>query len=260
MGAHTKVRRGNDTSGRPLYATKQMFQHFDRVNDVVGGVLVPVQGSFIRGTAASADTHWYAGCFDVRTWNLTTEVRHKAMRAGRDPEIVGGAAWWYRTVAQGFDNHIHLMLLGDAPLSNGARYQAVEYRLGRNGLKSRGADDFWRPARITNYKYIEDDMFTNEDRALLQRIARGLSTFRENELSRDQAEAERDRKRFTAIISKMGGVVDSLAALEAKTADAATKTALRQEREKLLLALKNDPDVTGVDNPSDDALAEENMG
>jgi hypothetical protein len=31
-------------------------------------------------------------------------------------------------------------------------------------------------------------------------------------------------------------------------------------KEQILLQLKNDPDVTGADNPSDDALAEQNMG
>ena len=230
-----------------------MFQHFDRVNEKVGGILVPVQGSFNIGTTASAGTHDKAGAWDIRTWNLTTEQRQRAMRVGRDPSIVGGAAWWYRTSAQGFDPHIHLVLLGDAPMTPQTFFQVTEYKAGRNGLASRRADDFWRPPVIQNYRYIEDDMFTDKDRELLlktwQRVDGGFT----NERKRDQAEREKDNERFSRVVTALGGLADRLGELQRSTSDDATRAQLRRTKEEILAVLSDEPDVVGPDNPAPDA-------
>jgi hypothetical protein len=258
ISAFDKIQRGVDSSGRRLFGTRQMFQHFDRVNDRVGGRLVVVQGSFNRGTTASAGTHDLAGCFDIRTWNLSTAERNLAMRAGRDPFIVGGAAWWYRHSGQGFDPHIHMLLLGDAPMTSQTAFQVSEYRAGRNGLANRGADDFWRPDVIVNYKYIKDDEMNEEQE---RRIHAKLDDFRErfdafatNERSRDVAE----RKRFSKAITMLGGRADRLGEQirEAEKVDSRLARALRRDQEEILVFLRDNPDVTGKDNPSDEAMEE----
>lgn len=253
MGALDKIQRGWDSSGRPVYGTRQNFEFYDRVNDKIGGNLVIVQGSW-SNAAASAGTHLLAMCMDYRTWNLTTAQRNLAIRYGRD--LMG--TMYYRSSADGFDPHIHNNLIGDAPATWAAQQQVEQYKRGLDGLARQRRDrDSYRPARITNYKYLgADDMFTDKDRELLKRIHSGLSTFRKNEVERDQ----RDKKKFARIITALGGAVDELAKIEAQMDDVATKRVVRKQRERLLLALKDDPDVDGVDNPSDDFLAEENFG
>jgi hypothetical protein len=231
-----------------------MFQHFDRVNDVLGGRLVIVQGSFNAGTTASAGTHDRAGALDVRTWNLTIAERDLAMRTGRDPGRVGGAAWWYRHLAQGFDPHIHLVLLGDGPMTPQTKFQETEYKAGRTGLANRARDDFWRPSVIRNYQFIEDDMYTDADRRAAQNHYEAFQTFRKNSLTRDQAERDRDNERYSNLITALGKHADLLTTVINNTKDDATKTQLTRAKNEILLALKEDPDVTGVDNPSDDAV------
>jgi hypothetical protein len=253
VSALDQLQRGFDSSGRRLLATAQMFQHFDRVNAVVGGRLVIVQGSFNRGLSESAGTHDLAGAIDVRTWNLSASERERAMRAGRDPSIVGGAAWWYRTEAQGFDPHMHVVLLGDAPMSPQTLDQAEDYRDGLNGLANERADDFWRPATITNYRYIEDDMADPAVQAQLDRIEKAVKTGFANERSRDQ----KDRERFSRLVDALGKQADVLTLLYNESKDDATKAKLRRAKAEILEALKSEPDVDGVDNPSDDAMATE---
>lgn len=259
MSALEKIQRGYDSSGRALFATKQMFQHFDRVNEAVGGVLVIVQGSFNKGTVDSAGTHDLAGCIDCRTWNLTVAQRQHAQRAGRDPDIVGGAAWWYRTPVQGFDYHLHVLLLGDAPMTPQTQFQASEYRAGRNGLANRRADDFWRPAIIRDYRYIKDPDMTPEQAATLKRIEQKLDDFRQAEAKRDKNTFERDKQRFTRLVTEMGKNADLLGRIAASAKDSETKTLAQRRQAEILKYLKEDPDVTGVDNPSDDAMAERNL-
>src|SRR5690606_15237895 len=110
-----------------------------------------VQGAYMgsSGAAASAGTHERSGCLDLRTWDLTEDQRTKWMRAARS---IGWAAW-YRTSAQGFDPHMHVLLLGEPDMHPDARDQEAQYRAGLNGLASRGRDDFWRPNPIPTYSY-----------------------------------------------------------------------------------------------------------
>lgn len=258
MNAFTKIQRGYDSSGRALFATAMNWQHYDRVNDLVGGVLVTVQGSW-SDADASANTHGLAGCRDLRTWNLTTDQRNRTIRAARDPELVGHAAAFYRTLAQGFDPHIHWILMGDSPLTSSAAQQIVLWKQGYNALANMGRDDFpYRPPTFTPYQYIEDDM-TPEERQELFRIGRRLDAFASAERTRDQKERERDKERFSRVVTELGKNADFLGSLAASAKDAETKTLARKRQAEILQYLKDDPDVTGVDNPSDEALAERGL-
>lgn len=251
INPHERIQRGFDSSGRPLYATRMNWQHFDRVNEQCGNKLVTVQGSWSDATA-SANTHRLAGCRDVRVWNLTADECNHMIRVARDPDIVGHAAAFIRTAAQGFDPHSHWILMGDLPMDALAAQQIQMWMAGLNGLASGAKDDFpWRPDTFTPYQYIEDDMFTEEDHKILTR----LDAARINERTRDQAERERDKERFSQLVTAQGQMADTLGILASNTKDAATAKELRQARRKILRALKDDPDVTGVDNPSDEGMA-----
>jgi len=245
--------RGLDSSGRLVKGTRQGFQFYDRVNmEATEGRLVIVQGGW-SNAAASANTHRLAMCTDYRSWNLSEAIRTKAVHHGRD--LMG--TMWYRSAADGFDPHIHNNLIGDMPADFSALEQVVQYKQGRNGLANRNWDrDPYRPKRIHNYVYVEDDMFEKEDHDRLIRIEKAL----EAEKTRDQRQAEREKRRFSKMVTMLGGQVDQLTTIINHTTDAATRRQLSKLQEKILLQLKEDPDVTEVDNPSDDALGERNMG
>ena len=250
------ITRGVDSSGRTIKGTRQFFQFYDRVNEEAAkGQLVIVQGGFMgaSGADASAGTHRLAMCADFRTWNLTTRTRLGVERYGRN--LMG--TMWYRSSAQGFDPHLHNNLIGDRPADYSAIAQVASYRDGRNGLANNALDpNPYRPPRIHDYIYLEDDMFEQEDREVLRRVERLL----EGERTRDKKDAERDRARFERMVTALGNQADQLTLLINRTEDDVTKIELKKVKENILLALKNDPDVTEKDNPSDDALAEENMG
>jgi hypothetical protein len=252
------ITRGLDSSGRPVKGTRQNFQFFDRLNDgPAQGLLVIVQGSWSFADA-SAGTHGLAMCMDYRTWNLTALVREATVRAGRD--LMG--TMWYRTEADGFDPHIHNNLIGDAPATSSAAGQVRDYRLGLNGLANRMRDrNPYRPKIITNYKYLEeDDMFSDADRARMERIEKTLKEFKTAEWRRDKEERLTEKERFSKLVTAQGKVADQLTLIMNRTKDAATKKELKKLQEAVLLELKNDPDVTQQDNPSDEGLAERNMG
>ena len=253
MGPLDRIQRGVDSSGRPLLATRQTWQRYDRINEVLGGKLVVIQGSFNSGVTASGGTHDLAGALDFRTWNLTAAERFLGIKTGR---VLGGADW-YRTPAEGFDFHWHGVTIGDAPMTRETAFQVVEYRAGRNGLADRGPDDFpFRPKIIRPYRYIEDDMFNKDDSNRLKRVERLLEAQR----TRDQREREQDKERFQRLVKAQGRIADRLTVLIGRTSDDATRRDLKALQAEILTALKNDPDVTGVDNPSDDALGTPGAG
>jgi hypothetical protein len=162
MIAATEIRTiGVDGSGRPIKMTARMSQAFDAACDKSGVTPDIVQGAYMgsAGAPASAGTHERSGCLDLRTWNLTTGQREAWMRAARS---IGWAAW-YRTTAQGFDPHLHVLLLGEPDMHPGRINQEEQYRRGLNGLASGGADDFWRPDPIPTYQCSEEDDMTSED-------------------------------------------------------------------------------------------------
>lgn len=254
------ISRGLDSSGRPLRGTRQMFQFYDRVNaDAAGGLLVIVQGSFMgaSGASASAGTHRLAGCQDWRTWNLSALVRDSVIHRGR--ELMGAA---YHRTAPLFDDHIHVTLVGDRPMDPDAADQVVQWKNGQNGLADRGPDTFpFRPKVIHDYEYLpEDDMFEKEDHDRLVRIEKSLKAFRDSEAGRDSDERDRDKQRFSEVVTMLGQQADVLGQIEAKVSDSETKALAKKRRDQILTYLKNHPDVDGPDNPSDDAMAEQNLG
>lgn len=251
MGALDKIQRGFDTSGRPLYGTRQAFQFYDRVNDeAAGGLLVIVQGSW-SFASTSANTHSQAMCMDFRSWNLPGPVLDKVVRHGRD--LMG--TMWFRTAADGVgDPHIHNNLIGDSPADPAAVDQVNQYRLGLNGLANRNIDrNPYRPEKIHNYVYLEDDM-AGEGPEILRRVTamqEDLKQFKNAEWKRDQEE----KKRFSDAIAILGGNVDTLQRIEDMVKDSATKSEVRRERQRIMRWLKDNPDVTQQDNPSDEAMA-----
>lgn len=245
------ITRGVDSSGRAIRGTRKAFQRYDKINARVEGKLVIVQGAF-SDAEASAGTHTKAGCFDYRRWNLTSDEARTVVHRGRD---LGGATW-ERTVAQGFDPHFHDICIGDSPMDDLALAQIDMYREGFDGLGwyAHRDSDPYRPKVIRAYQYEEDDMFEAEDRQRLARIEKALVA----EKTRDQREAERDKRRFERLVTQKGELVDSLTLLINKS-EGEVRDDLRAMKRRLLTELKDDPDVTGRDNPSDDAMANEGL-
>jgi arsenate reductase-like glutaredoxin family protein len=235
--------------------TRQGWQFFDRLSERVGWILVMIQAGWSDGSL-SANTHGLAMCNDYRVWNLTFDQRKDLTIYGRD--LMG--TMWERLEADGFDPHFHNNLIGDMPATSSALNQVYAYKQGRNGLANNHFDrNPYRPDPITFYQFQEDDM-TPEEHKMLEELHRGFKNFRENELSRDEAERIRDKERFRKLITEKGEFVDQLTVIANKTTDAATKKQVKRLQEKVLLELKEDPDVKEEDNPSEDGLAERNMG
>lgn len=246
--------RGVDSSGRAVRGTRQNFQFYDRLNEgPAKGLLVIVQGSW-SNAEASGTTHLQAMCMDYRTWNLTEAIREDTVRQGRD----WMGTMYYRTEADGFDPHLHNNLIGDAPADPAALRQVDSYRLKRNGLANNLLDrNQYRPATIHDYRFLEEDMgLTPQEHQWLQTIHANTK----GEKTRDANERERDKQRFERLVTLQGNAADDLGLLITRAKDQATKNDLKRVQEKLLLGLKEDPDVTEKDNPSDEGLAERNFG
>lgn len=232
-----------------IAGTRQHWQRVDRANAKLGGIIIPVQGGF-SSAPKSGTTHRLLGVMDYRRWHINNDQAAWVTHVLRDLCGTGHE----RTVWQGFDPHFHDATLGDdipGIMDALAIQQCQSYRVGEDGISGTSGD--WQPYRpdpIRNYKYLEDDM-KDDERAELFRIGNKLDQFAQNEMQRDQAEAERDKRRFTALITAMGKSADQLTVLINQAQDDATKTQLKKAKEAILLALKDDPDVTGVDNPDD---------
>lgn len=147
MPDFTVIQRGVDSSGRPMYATAYMWAWWDGVCERLGFAPVVTQAAFMSrvpggGADASAGVHNEGGCFDLRTWNLTTDQKAQVVRECRRS---GAAAYLRDEQHGGMTEHIHLCLGTDRPLASGAAWQWSEYQAGRDGLASRGPDYHWRP-------------------------------------------------------------------------------------------------------------------
>lgn len=158
MPDFTVVRRGSDTSGRPLFATAYMWEWWDRCCRELGFEPTIVQGAFMSraggGAAASAGYHDLGGCFDLRLWDRTSTQRQQMIRVFRSH----GAAYWERDQRHGMDLHAHLLLGTDQPLASGAAYQWQQYVQGRDGLASGGPDYHWRPNPLAIKPPPEDEL------------------------------------------------------------------------------------------------------
>lgn len=106
---------------------------------ILGWQLHLTQGSYNKGgVTASAGTHDGGGVFDARARDLSTAKKNAAVTALRRV----GFASWHRVPSQGnWPEHIHSVAIGDPELSRGARQQVLDYKAGRNGLASGGADN-----------------------------------------------------------------------------------------------------------------------
>lgn len=99
------------------------------------------QGGYHHGSV-SGSTHDEAGAVDVRVIGWGSATIDKVVKSLRD----AGFAAWHRDSRDGFDPHIHAILIGLKGLSDGARWQTTEYDAGRNGLSNRQKDrNSYRP-------------------------------------------------------------------------------------------------------------------
>lgn len=236
-----------------IAGTRQHWQRVDRANSKLGGMIIVVQGGF-SDAPASGTTHRLLGVMDYRRWHMSNDLAHRTTIVLRDLCGTGHE----RTVWQGFDPHFHDATLGDdisGVMDSLAIGQCDSYRIGNDGVSGTTGD--WQPYRpdpIRNYTYLEDPDMTPEERKELFRIGDVLDAFRAGELNRDQAEAERDKRRFATLVTMMGNEVDKITTIINQTKEAATKQQLRKVKERIMTVLKNDPDITGVDNPDDDQM------
>ena len=142
---------GKDTSGRTIWMTVYMHDWWEGVVKELGFRPTVVQGAFMTrnggGASASAGYHDKAGCFDVRTWDLTLAQLNELIKVCRKR---GGAAWRRdkSAVHGGMDPHCHITLGTDSPLSAGAAASWRSYVDGRNGLANGARDYEWRPSPL----------------------------------------------------------------------------------------------------------------
>lgn len=254
MTTISDVRRGTDSSGRPLMSTLRFWKAWQavlrhpRVLPFAARV-VPVQGAFMAliggGATASAGYHDKAGCWDVRTWNLTDAEEQTLWEVAE----IYGIHFWKRDLSAahgGMDEHGHALCLWDGPLDSGAASQRVAAINKRDGLAGNGPDYMTRktgpvltyPAHLITEDYMATSAAEQKlDQAL--ELLKGLDTDLEKltdaERLRYKLDAKRQSKRYSALVAKIGALADK--------PDGIT-------RADLLKVLADEPDVTGPDNPA----------
>lgn len=165
----TVIQRGTDTSGRPIRATRAMWEAWDACCAELGFEPTIVQGGHMGDQSASASATTHLGdAFDVRLWDRTDAERAEMIRVFRRHAL----AYWERYESQGFDLHAHMIPGPWASPSSGALAQWHAYLDGRNGLASNGSDYHWRPSPLVTTP-PEDDMPLNaEDKAWIRETIR----------------------------------------------------------------------------------------
>ena len=141
------TRVGTDSSGRGIFMTAYMAAWWTEYCDRLGFVPAITQGAHMSrnggGAKASVGYHDLGGALDLRTRDRTPQQRRRMIRVARR---MGAAAWYRDQVHGGFqDPHLHLVVIGDRPLTSGLVWQIDEYIAGRDGLASSGPDYHWRP-------------------------------------------------------------------------------------------------------------------
>lgn len=153
-----KLTSGADAQLAPLPA-KWWALFVEMVRSELGLELEIIQA---RGLGSkSGGTHADGWAVDIRTWKFTRAQVEALVALARR---CGASATWYRTKAQGFDPHIHLVVDSGATWT-ASRYQTVAVRAGYNGLGSggRGGQDThpaprpWRTG-AQGIDYMEDAM------------------------------------------------------------------------------------------------------
>lgn len=171
--------------------------------ETIGGhEFVVTQGSYQSGVAASAGTHDQGGVVDLRWCGHARCV--KALRQA-------GMAAWHRSPAQGpWVDHVHAVVIDHPLLAPAAMRQVLRYLAGRNGLANDADDDGPRlnpiPRPVWPWPPVEDDMFTDEDRADLKAARKAAERAREGSYKRDRALIELARQSsedVDAILAKL---------------------------------------------------------
>jgi hypothetical protein len=125
MGEYATVYR----NGEPM--PKRTLDNLRRVESRLGVTFTCYQGT--GDGVLSGGTHTGPGVVDLNTPALDP---YRLTRHLRD----AGFAAWYRTVADGFDPHIHAVDIGSEKLSAAARWQVDEYLRGGDGLTGSSLD------------------------------------------------------------------------------------------------------------------------
>lgn len=265
MPDFTVIRVGSDTSGRDLFMTRYAWSVWLAVLATPAVApfadrIVIVQGAFMAraggGATASAGYHDLAGCWDIRTWNLTKAEVDILIRELRKAAI----AAWRRDLTWlhgGMDPHIHVTMGADKPLTSGALASWNGYLHGTNGLASGRPDYEWRPSPLVKtppaslFKqedYMATSAAENQLAALRRRQERAIDLIWVSlnndqkawaeERERDRDERKRQSERYRRLVAKIGGLADQLP----------------EEHRKLVLEiLRDEEDVTGPDNPQEDS-------
>jgi len=167
----TVVHYGIDSSDRPILGTAYMVAVWeailaDRRVAPFADRLVIVQGAFMSrvpggGASDSAGYHDLAGCWDIRTWNLTAGELDTFIFVARQY----GWAFWRRDNGRGgMDPHAHGVLGTDSPLAPGAARQWRDYLANLDGLASHGRDYERRPAPLVLTPPEETFMLNDADK------------------------------------------------------------------------------------------------
>lgn len=117
--------------------------------------LIIIQGCFNTGVSASAGTHDYDSCLDVKIEGMTWAAAQKFLRS------CGWAAWWRKPSQGPWSDHIHMASLPKYMLQFVARVgvyvpgQVQAYYAKKSGLASGAADPTWHPKdiRATIFQY-----------------------------------------------------------------------------------------------------------
>jgi len=202
------IQRGTDTSGRPIRATRRMWEVWDAACAVLGFEPTIVQGGFMGDDSASASATTHLGdALDVRLWDRTDAERAEMIRVFR----LHALAYWERYESQGFDLHAHMIPGPWASPAPGALDQWQDYLDGRNGLASDGPDYHWRPSPLVTTP-PEDDMFSDDDRAALTATREAVAQLAADERARAKAAADREERRFAnlrVILRERFGATDA---------------------------------------------------
>jgi hypothetical protein len=148
--------RGVVTDRRTASALNKAEKEWRRRVNSKAVTLSPSQGSFSTSVSASGNTHAGAGVLDLRTGAYSQNQIRALVHTLRDY----GFAAWYRTAADGFAPHIHLVALPVKGKANGlspaALWQTVAYDAGRSGLSGNKMDrDSYRPRPRVRWSWLQ---------------------------------------------------------------------------------------------------------
>jgi len=170
MNDYTVKTYGTDSSGRAIYMTVYMHDWWESVVKILGFRPTIVQGAFMvrnGGGAKNSDgAHDQGGSVDVRTWDLTKVQINKLVKVTRQQ----GAASWRRDKSYlhgGMDEHCHITLGSDSPLSSMAKTLWSSYLGDGDGLVGSRPDYEWRPKPLVTTP-PEADLTTDELLAALE--------------------------------------------------------------------------------------------